>query len=354
MLKVSSGIASVKEETSAFFDNCLPQNNDRMKFQWRYYSEEFQEWCDSIYQDRFIIQLIGAKTTFTALAVSVKELCPPSACQGCGTMYQGLTKSDIQFDQGDAWVTPWITTEVDIGYFMKQNGGKFRIKIFTTDAGDGIYDTVVLTDNILFYECQPDCIGKDCGSDGCGGLCGECPSWETCDESTGKCSTNQEGCTQHTYPGCGGCSCEDCVCNQDPYCCSNYWDDVCVMNCIQCGGCNGCIPDCYTSDGQKKQCGDDGCGGSCGQCPPGSQCNNGFCSSTQKTCSDILDCAINCGMDYQCAMSCQQGASQQSQQLFMSLIQCAIQGCGFPPDYSCIIKSFTGSCSKQYQACIND
>ena len=64
--------------------------------------------------------------------------------------------------------------------------------------------------------CVPDCEGKDCGFDGCSGVCGTClDNWSCVDDK--------------------------CVCNPD------------------CGG---------------KQCGDDGCEGSCGNCPGGYYCND--------------------------------------------------------------------------------
>ncbi len=65
----------------------------------------------------------------------------------------------------------------------------------------------------------PDCSGKVCGSDGCGGSCGTCKSPKTC--KSGKCK---------------------------------------------------CIPDCA-----GKQCGPNGCGGYCGTCGWGTKCNSYKC-----------------------------------------------------------------------------
>ena len=59
--------------------------------------------------------------------------------------------------------------------------------------------------------CQPNCEGKECGDDGCGGSCGACADGEECSAD---------------------------------------------------GQCVPCQPKC---DG--KECGDDGCGGTCGDCP---------------------------------------------------------------------------------------
>lgn len=113
-------------------------------------------------------------------------------------------------------------------------------------------------------ECVPDCEGKECGDDGCGGLCGVCNAWQVCD--AGGCLFNG-GCQPSALPGCGDCSCQTCVCLQDPYCCTSSWDAMCVTRCeTACGGC-----------GQKNTCGDGQCSGTescatcqsdCGQCPP--------------------------------------------------------------------------------------
>ena len=95
--------------------------------------------------------------------------------------------------------------------------------------------------------CTPECVDKECGSDGCKGDCGTCTLPDVCDPE-GQC----------------------------------------------------CTPDC---DG--KDCGSDGCGGTCGTCQNGTcrgggqclcpfpevptNCNSGFCSS----CSPGLCCTTN-------------------------------------------------------------
>jgi len=67
--------------------------------------------------------------------------------------------------------------------------------------------------------CAPQCDGKFCGSDSCGGSCGTCTEPEQCNSAVGRCQS---------VP---------------------------------------CMPDC-----QARACGDDGCGGSCGQCKSGKAC----------------------------------------------------------------------------------
>ncbi len=126
--------------------------------------------------------------------------------------------------------------------------------------------------------CVPNCGGKECGSDGCGGSCGTCAGGLTCD--AGKCVTSGDGCTPHPYSGCGGCSCEQCVCAMDDFCCWIEWDGICVDECKS--WCGGCQP--------PSKCGNKVCEGlldeNCSSCPadctcPTSYaCTNGICQPT--------------------------------------------------------------------------
>jgi DNA-binding beta-propeller fold protein YncE len=122
-------------------------------------------------------------------------------------------------------------------------GGK---RIFIADMGNQRVQ--------VLQSCQPDCTGKVCGDDGCGGPCGECPSFATCDAATGACEgfagEGGAGCTDNTgagVKGCSACGCEACVCKgegvidvtqfifggeSDPYCCDTEWDGVCVFECV--------------------------------------------------------------------------------------------------------------------------
>ena len=102
--------------------------------------------------------------------------------------------------------------------------------------------------------CAPSCGGNVCGDDGCGGSCGSCGAGLNC-----------QG---------GQCTCADVECNGS--CCSA--GEVCSA-----GAC--CQPDCGTS-----QCGDDGCGGSCGDCTAPLTCQAGTCDCPPPT----TDCGVAC------------------------------------------------------------
>ena len=118
--------------------------------------------------------------------------------------------------------------------------------------------------------CLPNCTGRACGDDGCGGICGEDLSSECqgdllrwCDDgviATEHCSTSGESCRED---GQGG------------------------HHCV-------CVPDC---DG--KSCGPDGCGGICGS-PLHSACQG----QTLTTCVDGAITTVNCAtLDGVCSES---------------------------------------------------
>ena len=105
--------------------------------------------------------------------------------------------------------------------------------------------------------CAADCTGKNCGSDGCGGSCGDCA-------------------LTATTPVCSAAG-------------------VCVAT--------QCVPNCADSS-----CGPDGCGGFCGTCGPGSACTLGYCA----TLVPELSCVGNCGKIAAGGCSCKAGCSGDS------------------------------------------
>lgn len=75
--------------------------------------------------------------------------------------------------------------------------------------------------------------GRVCGaiSDGCGGTlrCGTCPSGQSCSDANvcvGGCT--HEVCSVGVALSSGCSSCAGTVCARDAYCCSTYWDSICV------------------------------------------------------------------------------------------------------------------------------
>ena len=164
--------------------------------------------------------------------------------------------------------------------------------------------------------CEPSCEGKACGDDGCGGSCGECGEGEVCGEAEpakkSACQHAKDSRAETTdaaapavsarkekrvrkeiavrvFPPCEGLSCGDNGCGGS---CGECPDEESCQE----GVCAVCTPNC---DG--KVCGDDGCGGSCGSCEEGLNCIEGVVCSNAcvpdcegKSCGDD-GCGGTCG-----------------------------------------------------------
>ncbi len=120
--------------------------------------------------------------------------------------------------------------------------------------------------------CAPACDGLECGDDGCGGSCGNCPGGESC--SNGLCAelcqdecaeAGQQACFGQGFHLCGTFDADDCL-DWGPTIPCAPWAPCADGECV-------CQPKCG-----EKECGGDGCGGSCGLCPQGTTCSNGMCA----------------------------------------------------------------------------
>jgi V8-like Glu-specific endopeptidase len=107
-------------------------------------------------------------------------------------------------------------------------------------------------------QCIPQCSGKSCGPDGCGGTCGTCPSGDTC-SAAGQCLAPA------CMPQCSGKMCGADGCGGSCGTCPS--GDTCSAagQCLA----PACMPQC-----SGKTCGTDGCGGSCGSCANGETCSS--------------------------------------------------------------------------------
>ena len=149
--------------------------------------------------------------------------------------------------------------------------------------------------------CRPDCVDKICGDDGCGGSCGECKSNHECSEGRCVCKgivcygacceegsicLNNECCKPECgdrecgNDGCeGSCGVGNCPVNQECsfgkcVCKWNACDGICCREDHVCYNSACCKPQC-----DDKDCGSDGCGGSCGECPENSECIEHACKT---------------------------------------------------------------------------
>lgn len=113
--------------------------------------------------------------------------------------------------------------------------------------------------------CVPNCAGRLCGTDGCGGTCGAaCPAGQSCNNGLGMC-----------VQGINPCEGIQCGPDGDGGTCGSCPQD---FTCTTQGSCSTSAGVCG-----NKLCGPDGLGGSCGTCDPGEACTEtGTCIVTME------------------------------------------------------------------------
>ena len=151
--------------------------------------------------------------------------------------------------------------------------------------------------------CVPNCEGKECGGDGCGNTCGECPALQICVGEKCSCLFEQ---------------CEDACCAAEELC---FEDECCHPYCV------------------GKECGGDGCGGSCGECTDLQICVGEKCCApdcTGRVCGDSDGCVGFCGE----VASCDDGNT------------CTVDLC--EPAIGCVYQTVEGDCDDGDKCTVDD
>jgi len=155
------------------------------------------------------------------------------------------------------------STIVASGSFITDASGAFCFHAYTINQDDcGTY-TVDLDSKNDNY--QVTCVDHDGDGYDVGPYPG-CPAGNDCDDSDPNVNPGaDEICDDTIDNDCDGdVDCDDSDCTGDPAC---------------------CIPDC-----SGLECGDDGCGGSCGDCPPDYYCDAGICVLEDCSTFNELEC----------------------------------------------------------------
>lgn len=137
---ISTGLGFTTSSGSVSQTFCLGADAKAVAFDWNFISEEFVEYCGSIYQDYF--------------TVSIEDLDAGGSTQLFSTWVDALCGDvfpvGFSFDQGDAHATGWRKANLALpaGY----GGHKVRLTFAASDVGDSIYDTAILIDDIRVVE----------------------------------------------------------------------------------------------------------------------------------------------------------------------------------------------------------
>jgi len=137
---ISTGLGYTTSSGSLKQTFCLSSGATGLSFDWNFISEEFVEYCGSIYQDYFTVSLRDTVTneSVTLLSTWVDALCGDVFEVGFG------------FDKGDAYATGWNGFSGAIPASMQ--GHKVELTLAASDVGDSIFDTAILIDDIQVVE----------------------------------------------------------------------------------------------------------------------------------------------------------------------------------------------------------
>lgn len=102
-------------------------------------------------------------------------------------------------------------------------------------------------------------------------------------------------CGDHVAPGCGEVTCESCVCDADPFCCNNTWDDSCVgLASTECNDDCECVP------AQTGEC----CAANDSAGCESAACNACVCSEDAACCDVVWDAACASAANDACIDDC--------------------------------------------------
>lgn len=152
---ISTGLGFTTKTGSLSQTFCVPAGATEMVFYWKYYSEEFVEFCGTAYQDAFeAVMTTSDGDEYPVVKLTVDDLCAADdgKCEEgqCGSQYVGLEPSDVEFDRGDTHMTDWQKAVFPLDAFDSERNTPVTVTFFCTDTGDSIFDTAVLVDSVSF------------------------------------------------------------------------------------------------------------------------------------------------------------------------------------------------------------
>ena len=260
----------------------------------------------------------------------VNGLCKPWACTPGEKRCEGNGVSQCAAN-GAGWLSPVLCptgTVCNSGVCVPSSGCG---DIPSAGCCDGTKAVLCLNGTILVNDCgSTGCGWTSNGSYGCGGT-GPDPTGLFPLACPGTCHPECDA-KQCGSDGCGG-SCGTCPLG---FGCE---DGACTPVCLpQCAG---------------KACGDDGCGGTCGFCSTDQECKAGICTKPL-SCSDMMMCARNCVTQGPvCQQKCSAGASGLELTEFNALWTCVASLCPTGAPSACFDQAVLGTCYTKYLECIS-
>lgn len=159
---VSTGLGFSEDAGGLSQSFCLSPNAQFLNIEWNFLSEEFFEWCDSVFDDYFRVRLVSQ----TGLDETVFQASVNTICVGQPV---GASATSLFFDQSGPGCEPvesindctvggtgWQNTQINISAFATANNGKgVELIIEAGDVGDSLFDTAVPVDNVAIELAPP-------------------------------------------------------------------------------------------------------------------------------------------------------------------------------------------------------
>lgn len=150
---VSTGLGFTTSAGSIKQKFCLPPNTNTLQFSWNFSSEEFVEWCGSLYQDTFTVDVITDSGTQRLFSRRVDDLCGSVVPTGLSFDQSGSGCEPDEENDCTVWSTGWQSQSIDISAIAAANPGKpITLRFSAGDVGDSIFDSAILLDEIQFAE----------------------------------------------------------------------------------------------------------------------------------------------------------------------------------------------------------
>lgn len=147
----------------------------------------------------------------------------------CGQSGQRKDVAQRTLDAPSSRQPDSLSTNADVWHGIDQSGGTDSVPHRGELAGGDLRQSVDGSDDASNDTvCVPDCEDRQCGTDGCGGSCGDCEMIDcmkaTCIEETGICKYNGNSCCCQYDEHClNSDPCTHDYCDGETQCCVHEW-----------------------------------------------------------------------------------------------------------------------------------
>jgi hypothetical protein len=144
MAIISTGLGFTTDYGTLSQKFTLQATPGTVSFKWNMYSEEWQEWVGSQYQDSFSARIYETANPANELKMVSETI---------DSLAAGVSKVEVGFDKGDVYATGWRMFSGSLPPALL--GKAVTIEFQTHDVGDSVWDSAVLIDSVKVVQQKP-------------------------------------------------------------------------------------------------------------------------------------------------------------------------------------------------------